>query len=324
MRSAQPRPPTALAGTRRHVLQGVAALAAMRASSSYAAASFPARPIELIVPWGPGGGADQLGRKVAQLWEPILGVSLPVINVPGASGVTGLTKMLTAPADGYAVSVITADTLGLLAKEGQSWGLDDLAPLGVLIQQTSLFFVAPESGLASWAEVVEAARSRELKVAITGFGTADDQTVAYYRAKGLRLTSVPYAKPGERYTAVIGGNADLLYEQAGDVRSLIEGGRLRPVLHFAEARGAFPDVPTAPESGDQLTFKAYRGIIARAGTPPEVLAKLTDTLASAAGSADFKSYLDQQYAAPDSALFGPAVTDLITRELAAAKKFASL
>ena len=63
------------------------------------AQDFPTRPIELIVPWGPGGGADQVARKLASLMEPGLKVSIPVVNVPGATGQTGLTKMLTAPAD---------------------------------------------------------------------------------------------------------------------------------------------------------------------------------------------------------------------------------
>jgi tripartite-type tricarboxylate transporter receptor subunit TctC len=160
------------------------------------AAAYPERPIELIVPWGPGGGADQLGRKVAQLWEPLLKVALPVVNVPGASGVTGLAKMLTAPADGYTASVITGDTIGLQATGPQSWRLEDVTPLAVLIQQTSLFFIGPASPYRDWAEVEEAARTRELKVAITGFGTADDQTVNHYRREGLKLNAVPFAKPG--------------------------------------------------------------------------------------------------------------------------------
>ena len=80
-----------------------------------AAQEFPSRPIEFIVPWGPGGGADQVARKLAKLMEPKLKVSMPVVNVPGATGQTGLTKMLTAPADGYSISVFIGDTFALQA-----------------------------------------------------------------------------------------------------------------------------------------------------------------------------------------------------------------
>src|SRR5688572_17242223 len=85
------------------VLIGAAALPAA------AQEKYPSRPIEFIVPWGPGGGADQLARKLAPGLEKELKVSLPVINVAGATGQTGLNKMLTQPNDGYSVSVFIAD-----------------------------------------------------------------------------------------------------------------------------------------------------------------------------------------------------------------------
>ncbi len=310
--------------TRRGLLGlGLAALAMLPAARQAGAAAYPERPIELIVPWGPGGGADQLGRKVAQLWEPRLKVSLPVINVPGASGVTGLAKMLAAPADGYTASVITGDTIGLQATGPQSWRLEDVTPLGVLIQQTSLFFIGPESPYQSWAEIAEAAKTRELKVAITGFGTADDQTVSHYSKKGLKLNPVPFPKPGERYAAVVGGNADLLYEQAGDVRGFLESKQLRPVLHFAAEPGDFPDVPTAASLGDDLTTKAYRGIVVSAATDPEIVRLLTASLGEVARTAEFQAYIKDQYAAPDSVKLGEEAVRFIAAELAAVRQLAS-
>src|SRR5690348_5324709 len=77
---------------------------------------YPSRPIEFVVPWGPGGGADQVARKLGQLLEPELKVSLPVINVPGATGQTGHAKMMSANADGYTLEVMTGDTFGTLAE----------------------------------------------------------------------------------------------------------------------------------------------------------------------------------------------------------------
>jgi tripartite-type tricarboxylate transporter receptor subunit TctC len=302
---------------------GLGVAAAPWAVRTARAAAYPERPIELIVPWGPGGGADQLGRKVAQLWEPLLKVSLPVVNVPGASGVTGLAKMLAAPADGYTASVITGDTIGLQAIGPQSWRLEDVVPLGVLIQQTSLFFIGPDSPYRDWAEIEEAARTRELKVAITGFGTADDQTVNHYRRKGLKLNAVPFAKPGERYAAVVGGNADLLYEQAGDVRGFLESGQLRPVLHFAGDRGSFPDVPLPLTLGDELTTRAYRGIVVSAATDPEIVRALTASLGEVARTPEFQAYLKDQYAAPDSVRLGQDAVRFIASELAAARQLAS-
>ena len=90
-----------------------ALLAALIAAPLHALAqeAYPSRPIEMIVPWGPGGGSDQTGRKVAKLLESELKVSLPVVNVPGATGNTGILKLIAGRNDGYAIAVLAADTL---------------------------------------------------------------------------------------------------------------------------------------------------------------------------------------------------------------------
>ncbi|MEO9135386.1 MAG: hypothetical protein ABI316_02145 [Casimicrobiaceae bacterium] len=115
------------------------------AGAALAQDQYPSRPIEFIVPWGPGGGADQVARKLGQLLEPELKVSLPVINVPGATGQTGHAKLLAANADGYTMEVMTGDTFALLADPNAKLKVADIIPLGVVIQQASGFFVAENS-----------------------------------------------------------------------------------------------------------------------------------------------------------------------------------
>ena len=101
---------------------------------------YPSRPIEMIVPWGPGGGSDQTGRKVAKLLENELKVSLPVVNVPGATGNTGILKLIAGRPDGYSLAVLAADTLYANQISGaQKWTLNDLTPIAVMIQQPSGF-----------------------------------------------------------------------------------------------------------------------------------------------------------------------------------------
>ena len=185
------------------------ALIACTAGTAIAQEKYPTRPIEFVVPWGPGGGADQVARKSSQLMEKELGVSLPVINVAGATGQTGLNKMLTAPADGYTISIMTGDTFGLLTDPSTKWKLDELVPAAIMIKQPSAFFTS-DPKLATWADLEREAKVRTLKVAITGFGSPDDMHVNYFAKKGLKLISVPFAKPAERYTAIIGGHAPIL------------------------------------------------------------------------------------------------------------------
>lgn len=292
-------------GSRRFALGAALVLAFTAAAPATAQEKYPSRPIEFIVPWGPGGGADQLARKIAPVLEKELKVSLPVINVPGATGQTGLTKMLTSPADGYSISVFIADTLALQMDAKTKWKISDIVPAGVMIQQPSAFFVAANGPFKSWKDVEEAAKKRPLKVGVTGFGSADDLHVIYFNQRGLKLTSVPFPKPAERYTAVLGGHADILYEQLGDVKSFLEGKQLRPVVIFADQRfPAFKDVPTGKELGYDIAISQFRSIVMKAGTDPRHVEAVSAALAKAAATDDYKQWLKDQYA--DANSFVPA------------------
>ncbi len=301
------------------------AAAALLATASFAAPAqhkYPSRPIEFIVPWGPGGGADQVARKASPLMEKDLGVSLPVINVPGATGQTGLSKMLTAPADGYTISVMTGDTFALQTDPNTRWKLDQIVPAAIMMQQPSAFFTSADN-LKTWEDVAREAKKRPLKVAITGFGSPDDLTVHYFAAKGLKLVSVPFAKPAERYTAILGGHADILYEQLGDVRSFTASGKMRPVLVFAQKRfPAVPDVPTGKENGFDIIINQFRAVIMKAGTDPQRVKVISDALAHVAATDDFKKYLHDQYADADSFVPADRALDFMKGELQTMKQYA--
>jgi tripartite-type tricarboxylate transporter receptor subunit TctC len=298
------------------------ALMACSAGTALAQEKYPSRPIEFIVPWGPGGGADQVARKSAQLMEKDLGVSLPVINVPGATGQSGLTKMLTAPADGYTISIMTGDTFGLLTDPATKWKLDQLVPAAIMIKQPSAFFTSAPN-LATWADVMREAKQRPLKVAITGFGSPDDMHVNYFAKKGLKLVSVPFAKPAERYTAIIGGHADILYEQVGDVKSFLESKKIHPVILFAEKRfPAIPDTPTGKELGYDIIINQFRAVMMRAETDPARVKVISDALAKAAATDDYKKYLASQYADPASFIPAAGALDFLKSELGKMRKFA--
>jgi tripartite-type tricarboxylate transporter receptor subunit TctC len=301
----------------------LAALAAGAAAPLAAQDKYPSRPIEFIVPWGPGGGADQLARKIAPGLEKQLGVSLPVINVPGATGQTGLNKMLTQPADGYSISIFIADTLAVQMDPKVKWKLADIVPAAVMIRQPSAFFVAEGGPFKNWQDVEAEARKRPLKVAITGFGSADDLTVIYLNAKGLKFQSVPFPKPSERYTAVLGGHADVLYEQLGDVKSFLESKKLRPVILFAESRfPAYADVPAGKEVGHTIVINQFRSVVMKAGTEPARVKLVSDALARVAQSADYRQWLNEQYAQEDSFIGAEGALEFMRKELETMRKYA--
>ncbi len=281
----------------------VLAFALAFASTAQAQAKYPDHPINFIVPWGPGGGADLLARTAGKIMSQDLGVSLPVINVPGATGQTGITKLLNSPADGYSLAVLIGDTYALLAGPHPGFNTDQVIPLAIMIQQPSGYWVNTSSKWHTWDDLVATAKQQTLKVAVLGFGSADDITTSYLEKKGLKFEPIPYAEPELRYTSILGGNADVLYEQTGDVRSYFDGGKIRPLIFFYSHRlniPQFANVPVAKEFGYDVTLPQFRAIVVKAGTDPARVKMLADALAKVAQNPEFKAYLEQQYADPDS------------------------
>jgi tripartite-type tricarboxylate transporter receptor subunit TctC len=305
-------------------LQAVTALLVSVSFLAFAQEKYPSRPIEFIVPWGPGGGADQLARKAAKLMEEDLKVSLPVVNSPGATGNTGMAKLLASPADGYSISIMTWDTYALLATSNTRWGLKDIIPVALMIKQPSSFLTATNGKLKTWADVEREARKQPLKVAVTGFGSPDEITVNFFIARGLKLISVPFANPGERYTAVLGGHADVLYEQIGDVRSFVDSKQIQPVIVFADKRfSVFPDVPASKELGYDITLPQRRAVIMKAGTDPQKVKVIADALAKVAASPEYKAYLKEQYATEDSYFGTEESLKIMEEELAQMKRMSA-
>lgn len=267
------------------------------------AAGYPERPIELIVPWGPGGGADQLARLVSKLMEPMLKQSIPVVNVPGGTGATGMAKLLAAPADGYAMAIYIADSHALLAGKQPRWSMKDLTPVAVMMKVPSFIFVKQDSPFKNWSDFAKEAKANpgKLKVATLGFGSVDDFSLTVLARNGVKVVQVPFAKPGERYTSILGNHADALYEQSGDVRQFLKSKQMRPILLFGEKRlDAFKDVPASYEEGYKIALPQFRSIVVRSGTPPDVVKKLSDALAKVAATPEYKKFLEEQLADPGS------------------------
>jgi tripartite-type tricarboxylate transporter receptor subunit TctC len=269
----------------------------------FAQDKYPARPIDVIVPWGPGGGADQLGRLTAKLMEPLVKTSLPVVNVPGATGATGMAKLLAEPAEGYAMAIYIADTNALLAGPNPRWTLKDITPIAIMMQVPSFLFVAQNSPFKDWAAFEKEAKAKPkvLKVATLGFGSVDDMTLSYLDARGIKVVQVPYAKPSERYVSVIGGHVDALYEQAGDVGQFLANKQIRPILMFGKQRlAAFKDTPCSHELGYQVALPQFRSFVVKGGTPADRVKMLSDAMAKVAATDEYKKFLHAQYAAEDS------------------------
>lgn len=308
--------------TRRYAL--AAGIACVASPFAQAQERFPSKPIDVIVPWGPGGGADLLGRILARWLETDLKVSAPVLNYAGASGMIGLGKMTAAAADGYTVAILTGDSLMMAATGNPGFKMADSVTLGVLVRQPSGIFAPVNSRFKSWQDVVTAVRAKpgSVSLAITGPNTADDLTAQYLISKQVSLGGVPYTKPGERYSAVMGGHVDLLYEQAGDVRSFLDSGQLRPLIFFAPKRlpPPFANVPVSTEFGYEILLPQVRAVLAKAGTDPHRLHELGASIERFTKSPEYLKFIEQQMALPDSFMEAKVAQTFLQSEFESSRK----
>lgn len=266
--------------------------------------AYPTRPIDLIVPWGSGGGADYMGRALGKELQPLLGVSIPILNIPGGTGQTGIIKLRDSKADGYTIEVVTSETVLLEVTGKPLFKLSDFTCLAIIDQQNAGLLVPMDSPFKTWADVVAAAKTRRISVAFDGYGSLGDLIVNYVgRNLGTKFELVPYEKPGERIASVLGRHNDLLFTQPGDVMTYITGKQLRPLLIFADARDPrFADVPVSKEVGLSASQIHFRAVYVHANTPPYIVNKLTDAVNKAAASPAFKTALDYEAALPNSVI----------------------
>ena len=274
-------------------------MAALAAPPAFAEVAYPSRPIEVVVPFGPGGGADLMGRQFARMAEEKLGVGMAVVNVAGASGNAGLTRLATNPADGYTLGQVIALTVDAWSAGIGALRPDDFEYVGLLQSSPSMLFLPKDSPYKSFEELAAFAKDnpRKLRVATSGYGTPDDITLKYLGTKGLKFINVPFGKPAERYASTVGRHTDALYEEPGDVAQFVQSGDLRPVIVFDDKRHpAFPDVPASRELGYAISdLPNFRTIAVRAGTPGPIVDKLTQATREIAATPEWRKFCERTY-----------------------------
>lgn len=256
------------------------------------------RPVEVVVPFGPGGGADQVARLAASVMEKELGVDMPVVNTPGGTGSTGMTSMLSKP-PGDSMAVLIQDTLSTVAYGSAAFKLDEAQAVCRLQEMPSGIFVQGSGPYKSWDDLARAAKENpgQLKVATVGEGGVDDvMLAALAETQGTKFRSVPFSEPSERYAALLGGEVDALYEQFGDVRSNLESGDFRGVLAFAEKpieELSKPPINQDPTLSSELTgnvpiLDQFRGFVVSAETDPAKVEALSKACAAVSKNSKFR------------------------------------
>jgi tripartite-type tricarboxylate transporter receptor subunit TctC len=251
------------------------------------------RPVTMVIPFGPGVGSDQAGRLAAPVLEKELGVQFPVINVPGATGNTGMTKMLQSR-PGESVAIMPADTLATVVAGTSSFKLDEIKPVCRISNAPSSLWVNTKGKYKTWQALSKAAKQNpgKVTVATVGKGGIDDIQLGALAQKGFKFRAVPYAEGSERKASVLSGDTDAIYEQYGDVKDNVKSGQFKPVLHFNTERqkGLKGNYTLVSDLGITEVIHQFRGLVASADMPEAQLKTMSDACSKVQDDPKYKEF----------------------------------
>ncbi|WP_111559900.1 tripartite tricarboxylate transporter substrate binding protein [Paracoccus sediminilitoris] len=276
------------------------AIVALGLAAAPALAEYPERDIQGIIQWGAGGSTDTVSRSVTPHAEDILGAKVILQNVTGGVGAIGLNQAERADADGYtllfgAENPLLYKVMGLGQKD-----YSDFVPINIIARGIPILVARPDAPFDTFPEMVEyiTANPGEIRFGSTGPGGLPSVVTAMINEKTpLDVTAVPYDGDGPALTALQGGAIDVMPAVLGAALEPVRAGNLKAIAIFdTEGVEQLPDTPaitdTNPEFADILPWGPFFGIFVKAGTPDDVVAKLTDAYGQAAQNPDFLSMMD--------------------------------
>jgi tripartite-type tricarboxylate transporter receptor subunit TctC len=264
----------------------MAALACALCGVPAAAQDYPNKPIRIIVPFGPGGGGDIVGRIFGQYLQEKLGQSVVIENKPGAAGTLGNELIARAEKDGYTIGVMTAGQI-IAAAMNKSLRYDTATAFEPISQvaTASLMIVArPDFPASNVNELIAAAKANpgKINVASPGFGATQHMSGELFKqTAGIDMVSVQFRTTPEAITAVLGKQVDVLFDTVLAVLGQVQSGQLKAIAVTSKDRFPIvPDVPAAAESGllPGYDVSTWYGFFGPRGIPPETVAKLNKAL----------------------------------------------
>jgi tripartite-type tricarboxylate transporter receptor subunit TctC len=269
------------------------------------AQDWPTKTVKIVVPFGAGATPDTIARMIADRLQQKLGQNFIVENKPGASGMIGTDVVAKAAPDGYTIGVSIGGPLAintLLFSKMPYDPFKDLALITILTNQPSALAVPANLGVSSVAELVALIRQDPGKYSFGSIGNGSLSHLAMEAIaikSGAKLVHIPYGSSPQAMTAVIRGDVQMVVMPAISVLPHVQQGTVKMLaVTTAKRSPLLPDVPTLKESGIDLEADAWNGLIAPAGTPPAVLAKIQREVSEAINSPELKAKFAAQIMEP--------------------------
>ena len=265
------------------------------------AQDYPVKPIRLVVGFTTGGVSDVLARLVAQQLTESLGQQMIVENRAGASGMIANERVAKSPPDGYTLLIIGGSSAILPALRAKmSYDLErDLAPVSLLAISPFVLVVHPSVPARNVKELIAIARSRqhELRYATVGMGSPPHIMTELLKSMAkVNILAVPYKGGGDAVVALASGQIDMYISSVPSLLPLRDAGRIRLLaVTSAKRLSTLPSLPTLDESGlPGYDYANWTGVVAPAGLPKDIVARLNAELGKAINTAEMKETLTKK------------------------------
>jgi len=269
-------------------------------ASSHTVAAYPDKPIRLVVPFAPGGGTDTIARTLAAGMSTELGKQIIIDNKPGAGTILGTDAVAKSAPDGYNIVIATfahAVNPSLVAK--LPYPQDKaFAPITLIAKGPNVLVVRADSPYKTVKDIVDAARAKPGTLTYASQGNGTSAHLAGEMLTNLakiQMTHVPYRGAGPAITDLIGGQVDMIFGTAAAVSPFVQGGKLRAIaVTSPQPSPSLKGIPTIAATVPGYAVESWYGLYAPAGTPPDVIQKLSAAAKKAARSPEFAKRIEQE------------------------------
>jgi len=267
---------------------------------------YPAKPLKLIVPFAPGGGADAVARIVANRVSETIGQPIVIENRGGAGSIIGTEAVRRAAPDGYTLLFGVSGPISInpsLYKKLPYNPEKDFAPITMTTTYPYFLMVNAKLPVKSLKDFVDTVKAKpgEFSYGSPGIGSANHLVAELFASKaGLKLVHIPYRGTAPAVTDLLAGHVTMLFADPSSALPHIQAGTLRALGVTSSQRSSVaPSAPTIAESGyPGFEATSWHGVLARAGTPPAVIAKLHDQIVAALREPETRNFLQAQAMTP--------------------------